>query len=109
MLFSTLKCVDPHAFCGRSTQDSEVNVHNSSQTLYTESIHITSGSNNNNNNNNNNNYFMSQVYLAKHRGSTNIGETGNEINTNQMKSNVGFWLEGKTRVPVPGEKPLRTE
>jgi len=50
---------------------------------------------------------MSQVYLAEHRGSTNWGERGNQINTNQVKSNVGFWLEGKTR--VPGEKPLRAE
>ena len=33
---------------------------------------------------------MSQVYLAEHRGSTNWGD-GNQINTNQVKSNAGFW------------------
>ena len=44
VMFSTLKCVEPHAFCGRSTQDSEVNEHRSSKTLYTVLIHTTSGS-----------------------------------------------------------------
>ena len=59
--------------------------------------------------------FRSQIILAKHKCSTNwgdckssallIGETVNQIN--QIKSNVGFWGEGKTG--VPGEKPLGAE
>ena len=46
---------------------------------------------------------MSQVYLAKHRGSTNWGDG----KSNQLKSNVGFWWVEKTG--VPGEKPLGAE
>ena len=34
-------------------------------------------------------------------------ETTNQTESQQIKSNVGFSLEGKTR--VPGEKLLRTE
>ena len=41
---------------------------------------------------------MSQVYLAKHRALL-IGETGNQIKSTQIKSNVGFWLEGKPEYP----------
>ena len=37
-----------------------------------------------------------------------IGETGIQINTNQINSNVGFWWEGKTGVPV-GKTSRRVE
>ena len=36
-----------------------------------------------------------------------IEEIINQTESSQIKSNVGFWCEGKTRVPE--EKPLRTE
>ena len=34
VMFSILKCVDPRAFCGTSTQDREVDEHSSSKTLF---------------------------------------------------------------------------
>ena len=41
---------------------------------------------------------MSQVYLAEHRGSILLGETGNQIITNQINSNVaGFLVRGENR------------
>ena len=41
---------------------------------------------NNNNNNNNNTLFMSQVYLAEHRGSTNWGDRKSyQQKSNEMK------------------------
>ena len=57
--------------------------------------------NNNNNNNNNNNIiiitlFMSQVYLAKHRGSSNWGDRkSNQHKSNQIK--CWFLVRGETR------------
>ena len=36
-----------------------------------------------------------------------VEETINQTESQQIKSNVGFWSEEKTG--VPGEKPLRTE
>ena len=51
---------------------------------------------------------MSQVHLAKHRGSSNWGDRKlNQHKSNQIKSNVGIWWEGKTGVPV--ENPLGAE
>ena len=47
--------------------------------------------------------------LAEHSGFTNNWRDyeSNQTESQQIKSNVGFWWEGKTG--VPGEKPLRTE
>ena len=47
--------------------------------------------------------FKSQIFLAERRCSTNWGD----CKSTQIKSNVGFWREGKTG--VPREKPLGAE
>ena len=51
--------------------------------------------------------FLSQAYLANKKKGLLIEETGNQIKSTQIKSNVGFWREGKTG--VPGEEPLGAE
>ena len=51
--------------------------------------------------------FKSQIFLAEHRCSTNWGYCkSTQLKSNQIKSNVGFWGEGKTG--VPGEKTSRS-
>ena len=38
---------------------------------------------------------MSQVYLAEHTVVLLNGETGNQISTNQINTNVVVWWKGK--------------